>query len=296
MYETLKHASLRLHDFYWILKPVAIVFAWLVIDRASQTLVRRISGAAEKRLLARVPEPQVQKTISYRMLTLNQLAQQGTRALLAVVMGLLLLDSIGINMRPVIAGVGIVGLGLSLAAQNIIRDYLNGFFILFEDQYNVGDFVTVTTGSGSFSGTVEYFSLRATKIRSLDGSLASIPNSSIQTVSNSTQTWSAAVVELGITYESDYKKAMDLAHKVADELASDKANMVSGTPDVQGINSFGDSAVVLRVILKTEAGQQWQLARLFRARVKDAFDANGIGLAYPQVVVHNAPDSDGNSK
>ncbi|MDL2298486.1 mechanosensitive ion channel family protein [Synergistaceae bacterium OttesenSCG-928-D05] len=281
MNETIKQILGHLQNFYWIIKPAALLVSWLIADKLATRLVRRLCRATTNRIRNKVQDHQTQKTMLYRAQTICQLSTQTARGFVAVVMGFWLLDSVGLDMRPVIAGVGIVGLGLSLAAQNIIRDYLNGFLILFEDQYNVGD--TITTNS--YTGTVEHFSLRATKIRDISGSLITIPNSLIQTVSNANKNWSAAIVDLGIAYEADYKKAMELAQEVADALMSDPANMIIDKPAVQGINSFGDNAVGLRIIIKTNAGQQWAVGRLFRAKIKDAFETQGIALAYPKLVI-----------
>jgi len=288
MQETMTLILEQVEKFYWIIKPLVLLFVWLIADKIAQKFVLRLCRATETRIKHRVHDKQTQTQLAFRAQTICQLSTQTARGLVAIVMGFWVMDSVGIDMRPVVAGVGIVGLGLSLAAQNIIRDYLNGFLILFEDQFNVGDSIT----TNGFTGTVEHFSLRATQIRDISGNLISIPNSAIQTVSNANKNWSAAIIDLGITYESDYKKAMAVAQQIADELAADPANMVIDKPAVQGINSFGDNSVGLRVIIKTLAGQQWGLGRVFRAKIKDRYNAEGIDLAYPQLVIHkNSADS-----
>lgn len=274
-------------DFYWVIRPVLLLVVWYCLDIGLKKLMERFFRATSERVKNRLTEPIAQRVAAQRMLTLYHLTTQIFRALIATVMIFVLLGMIGIDMRPIIAGVGVVGLALSLAAQNIIRDYITGFLILFEDQFNVGDFVS----TGGFSGTVEAFSLRSTKLRDFGGSLIIIPNSSIQSVQNYNKVWSAALVDISISYESDYKKAMSIAAEIAVNMAADPTNSIIETPITQGIVNFNDNAVMLRTIIKTAPGEQWVVGRTYRQKLKDAYDANGIFFALPRLTVH-APAGD----
>lgn len=275
-------------NFYWIIRPVILIVVWYCADTALKKIMARFYAVALERIKSRATGVALRRSATQRAVTLYRLIAQILRGVLATVMSFLLLDMIGIDMRPVVAGVGVVGLALSLAAQNLIRDYITGFMILFEDQFNVGDFIS----AAGFSGTVEEFSLRSTKLRDVSGSLIIIPNSSILTVQNYNKAWSAALVDIGISYESDYKKALDIAAEVAGEMAGDPANSIIETPVTQGIVSFNDNAVMLRTIIKTDAGQQWVVGRTYRQKLKDAFDLNGIVFAHPRLIVHAPNDGE----
>lgn len=271
-----------LKNFYWIIRPVVLLVVWRCADLGLQKLIERFYDATTNRIQSRVKNTISQRVMLQRVSTLYQLATQLLRGFVAFVMFFYLLNLFGIDMWPVIAGVGIVGLSLSLAVQNIVRDYLTGFLILFEDQFNVGDYIS----AGGYSGTVEAFSLRSTKLRDLSGSLTIIPNSAIQAVQNYNKSWSAALIDIGISYESDYKKALDIAAEIARSMADDPSNGIIETPSTQGIVTFSDNAVMLRTIIKTYPGQQWVVGRTYRQMLKQAYDENGIILAYPRLFVH----------
>jgi len=268
---------------FWIIKPFALMFAWYVADIASRSIVKRLHSAASERIKNHVTLAAEQRTMMQRAVTIYYLMKQIVRGFIAGVMVFWIFGSIGIDMRPVLAGVGVVGLALSFAAQNIIRDYLNGFFILLEDQFNVGDYISI----GDMGGTVESFSFRATRLRDLAGNLITIPNSAIQTVQNYNKEWAAALVEISVPYEADAKKAMEIAKTVAQKMTLDQVYGIIGEPTVQGILTFNDNAVVLRTIIKTEAGLQWAAGREYRLLLKEAFDANGMSFAYPRMRVRS---------
>lgn len=294
MADAFKSFSPLIREFYWIIKPVLLLVIWYFVDLAVNILAGRFNEAAARH--AGQKNGAEQRAAVQRAVTIYSLATQIIRGLVATVMIFWALDSVGIDMRPVIAGVGVIGLALSLAAQNIIRDYINGFMILVEDQFNVGDFIT----AAGFSGTVEFFSFRSTKLRDMNGSLITIPNSAIQVVKNSSKNWSAAIIDIGISYESDYKKALEIASEIAHKMASDITNNIIEQPSTHGIITFTDSAVMLRTILKTYPGLQWAVGRDFRQKLKDAYDKRGIVFARPWLSVQNcAPaitEKEGNSE
>lgn len=292
MAEKLKPLLSFFKDFYWVVRPAILIAVWYCADVALKKLTERFYLAAADRIRHRFAGAAAQREALQRALTLYHLTKQVLRAIVATVMVFLLLDMIGIDMRPVIAGVGVVGLALSLAAQNIIRDYITGFMILFEDQFNVGDFIN----AGGFSGTVEAFSLRSTRLRDISGALIIIPNSAIQSVQNYNKVWSAALVDIGISYESDYKKALSIAAEVAEKMAEDPANSIVETPVTQGIVTFNDNAVMLRTIIKTDPGQQWVVGRTYRQKLKDAYDEQGIIFAHPRLIVHSQGEGGASGK
>lgn len=269
-----------------LLVPIVLIAVWFLLDWLLRVSLRHMMRVTAARIRSSDVDEVKKQSLEQRMRTIQQLTRQLLRVLLAVVMLFWVLGSIGIDLRPVIAGIGVVGLGISLAAQNIIRDYINGFLILVEDQYNVGDWIEIN----SSQGTVELFTLRATRLRDIEGNLIIIPNSTVQTVVNYTKGWSMAVVRVSITYEADYAKARSIMQGLAKEMADAETGTILDAPVFHGITNFGDNSVDMRVLIKTQPGRQWDVSRRYRERLKELFDAQGIGFAYPQIVVHRADD------
>ncbi len=265
-----------------IFTPLVLIVVWFLLDCALKWLFRRGFKVAAARLCNTTSDDVLRRSLEYRLKTIRQLSTQLARVVLALLMGSWVLGSMGIDVRPVIAGIGVAGLGISLAAQNIIRDYINGFIILIEDQYNVGDWIEINT----YSGTVCLFTLRATRLRDIEGNLVIVPNGAVQTVVNYTKEWSVAVIKVGITYEADYAKARKIIEELGKEMVEGQGNIILDAPTFQGITDFSPNAVDMRILIKTLPGQQWAVARSFREKIKERFDAENISFAYPQVVVH----------
>ncbi len=265
-----------------IVRVIFLFALWYIASRASNKALRHVFDAA----IQKIPEGSsgtiARDAIIQRLKTIRQLITQLSRVVIGLLMGFWILGSVGIDVRPIIAGIGVVGIAVSLAAQNVIRDFINGILILIEDQYNVGDWVEI----GKLSGSVEKFTLRVTRLRDFDGNMVVIPNSTIQTVVNYTKIWSVAVVKVGITYESDYRKALRIMQDLADEMAEKEGTFIIETPVVQGITEFAENSVNMRAMLKTSPGMQWSVGREYRMRLKERFDRDNIEFAYPQVVVH----------
>jgi moderate conductance mechanosensitive channel len=189
----------------------------------------------------------------------------------------------GISVGPLIAGAGIVGVAIGFGAQSLVRDFLTGIFMLVEDQYGVGDVIDV----GEAVGLVEEVTLRTTRLRDLEGRVWYIPNGEIRRVGNLSQKWGRAVLDVGVSYDTDLDQAMAVMKRVADELWHedlDGAHIIE-EPEVIGVNAFGDSEITLRVMMKTEPIHQFKVGRELRKRVKEAFDREGIEIPFPQRTV-----------
>lgn len=202
-------------------------------------------------------------------------------ALLWVGIGFIVaLSVIGVNIAPVLAGLGILGVAVSLASQNLIRDGINGFLIILEDQYAVGDVIQVD----SFTGLVENINLRITQLRDSEGRLITIPNSEIKIVANFSSHWSRADLQIPIPYQADVDRALRLVKEVGETLSQDLEwqEILLESPQVLGIEHFGDRGVMIRIWIKTQPLKQWDTAREFRRRLKIAFDQAGIPLPLPQ--------------
>lgn len=200
---------------------------------------------------------------------------KGVSKVIWITLGLIaILDTLEIPVAPVIAGLGIIGLALSFGSQNLIRDVLHGIFILFEDHYAVGDYITV----GTTSGYVEYMNLRITQIRGKEGRLTTLQNGSINEIHNQTKDWARVDLTPTISYESDINIALDIMKKTIEEMSNEiewKTSIV--TPIVAlGVNNFTDYGVELIIKIKTRPNSQWAVAREFRRRLKYAFDQHEI--------------------
>ena len=268
------------HDLF---RPGAILVAWWVLDRLGARGIRRFFTKAEAGIEVDDGGESKREASLKRLRTLRGISLQLFRWTLAAIAMLTLVGSLGVDVRSILTGLGIAGLALSLAAQNIIRDFLNGVFIIFEDQFAVGDVVKIDGNSG----VVEVFTLRTTRLRTLDGELVTIPNGSIATVMNFTKKWSRARIEVGVDYGTDIPAALATMGRVAQELAEEMPGKIIEAPAVlEGILGFEASALTLRVLLKTVPGAQWGIAAAYRLRLKKAFDAADISISFPQLDVH----------
>jgi moderate conductance mechanosensitive channel len=204
---------------------------------------------------------------------------------LVTVMALLATLNVFIDITPLLAGAGILGLAFSFGAQSIVKDTIAGFFILLENQFVVGDFIEVA----GKSGTVERMTLRAVTLRDGDGTMHVVPNGQITTVSNRTRKWSRAVVDVSVSYAADTDRVVEVLKQELEAFAADPAwkDRVEEPPEVQGVESLGESAVVLRTRVKVQAGTQWEVARELRRRFKKRLDAEGIEIPVPQLGIEH---------
>jgi moderate conductance mechanosensitive channel len=202
---------------------------------------------------------------------------------------LVVLWGTGVNIAPILAGAGILGLAISLASQNLIKDAINGFFIILEDQYAVGDVITV----GEVGGLVENINLRITQLRDAEGRLITIPNSEIKIVANLSSQWSRADITIPVSYQADVDQALDVLNQVTDGMLNDRnwREMIWESPQILGVENFCDRGVMIRVWITTEPLKQWEVAREFRRRVKIALDSAGIPIPLLQQQVWFKQDS-----
>jgi len=185
-----------------------------------------------------------------------------------------------IDIAPLLASLGAVGLAVSLGTQTLVKDFVGGLFILLEGQYNIGDVIQV----GEVSGVVERFTLRATYVRDVSGKLYIVPNGDVRIVSNVTRDWSRAMVDIGVAYEENLDRAVAVLEDVAETFSNDPdyGPQLLERPQVLGPLSLGDWAVTVRVMVKTQAGKQWGVAQELRKRILAACDREGITLPYPR--------------
>ncbi|WNM57347.1 mechanosensitive ion channel family protein [Candidatus Nitrospira allomarina] len=195
---------------------------------------------------------------------------------IAVVMGL---DQIGLDITPIIASAGIVGLAVGFGAQNLVRDVINGFFMILENQVRVGD-VAVVNGTG---GLVEGISFRTITLRDQAGTVHIFPNGTVTTLANMTKDWSAYVMNIGVAYKEDTDRVTAIMREVGKDLQQDEqlGRKILEPIEIMGVDAFGESEVVIKARIKTLPIEQWGVGREYRRRLKKAFDQNGIEIPFP---------------
>ena len=266
--------------------PVLVLALWVVTDRIIVAL-KKMPAPTLRFIFRRTTEERQREAIARRTSTFRGLLFQVIRLFSWLFFTSLFMWSMGVNLAPILTGVGIMGLAISLGAQNIFRDFLNGFFIITEDQFNVGDWVDI----GSYSGTVEEFNLRSTRLRNTEGQLIMIPNSSIMQIVNHTKEWAVAKVDIGTAYGANTAEALAVMEECAAEVHSKYVADILEKPTILGIIDFRPSDVLLRALIKTVAGRQWEIGRAYRRILKQKFDERGIDIPIPQIQVHQAKDT-----
>ena len=244
---------------------------------------RSTAQAAAARDMATATTRRVQ-----RAKTMGDLLKSMITGILVAIIGTMVLSELDVNIAPIIASAGIIGLALGFGAQSLVKDFLSGIFMIFEDQYGVGDVVDI----GNAVGTVEAVSLRVTRLRDLSGTVWYVPNGEILRVGNMSQNWSRAVVDVGVGYGEDLARVKRVLQDVAHDLWDDEdfKGVIIEEPEVTGVEALAPDAVTLRVLLKTAPMQQWSVARELRQRVKARFDHEGIEIPLPQRVVWHRQD------
>jgi small conductance mechanosensitive channel len=219
-----------------------------------------------------------------RAQTISAIAKNVATAVVCVVTGLMLLTEIGINTTPVLASLGVIGVALGFGAQQLVGDLIAGFFHIFENQIRVGD-VAVINGTG---GLVEEIRLRTTILRGLDGTVHTFRNGSINTLSNMTKDYSYFLMDLGVAYKEDTDKVCEVVRAVGADMQNDETFSPSILEPVEilGVNNFADSAVEIKLRMKTIPIQQWAVGREFRRRLKYALDAKGIEIPFPHQTIY----------
>jgi small-conductance mechanosensitive channel len=255
---------------------VVWVFAWLaywVVKRIARRIIATVDDGDDSTMTA----------AEKRGHTVAQLLRSVGRVVILIIAGLLTVGQF-IPIGPLLAAASILGLAVSFGAQSLVKDVIAGFFILVENQFAVGDVIE----AGGKSGTVERMTLRVAMLRDLRGVLHIVPNGQITTVSNLTRSWSRAVVEVGVGYGTDLDAALSVFRDELEKFRADPAwkTRFEGESDVLGVEQLGEHGVIIRTMLRTVPGAQWEVAREFRRRIKNRLDAEGIEIPYPQRTVH----------
>ncbi|TDD84985.1 mechanosensitive ion channel family protein [Actinomadura darangshiensis] len=279
----------------WLDKPL-ITLLWIIVTFVVALIVKNVAH----RMITKVTLRMAEGTMSDRVKERSRTVFEGSPALLnkrraqraqtlgsvlrsiasILIMGTAafsILGSLGLNLAPILASASVIGVAVGFGAQNIVKDFLAGLFMLLEDQYGVGDFIDV----GTAKGTVEAVTLRVTRMRDMDGIVWYVPNGEIKKVGNESQNWGRAVLDIPVDIQEDTEKVKELLQRTADEMAADApwSDIVLEEPSVWGVQALAGDAIVIRVVLKTAPGKQGDVARELRERVKRAFDEAGVTVA-----------------
>lgn len=269
----------------WVIVQVpSIIILTLIfigLMRLLSFIVKRLKKAATRRVHRDVNIDDAEGL--KRIETLTSIIFGVGKIFLWTIFILILLSKININIGPILASAGIVGLAVGFGAQELVRDCISGFFMLLEDQIRKGD-VAIINGT---TGTVEKIEMRTTTLRDTSGIVHIFQNGKINTLSNMTKGWSAIVVDIGVAYKEDTDKVNEVLKLVGDEQMKDPAwAAIILAVDLWGVDQFADSAVILKVKITTKSGQQWAASREFRRRVKKAFDARNIEIPFPHLSIY----------
>ncbi len=283
--------------FEWLSGPVgqAVLqrLATIILIVAVALIVWEVVSAAIEQYLAGKDRDGNTITRSQRAQTLLPLVRNVVLVVLAVMVILTVLSELGINIGPLIAGAGIVGLAVGFGAQTMVKDFITGFFILIEDTVAVGDIVEL----GGHSGKVEAMSIRSIQLRDFSGQVHRIPFSEVTTTVNKSKEFSFATFDIGVGYSEDIDRCIEVIRDVGNKMAADEeyAAVIDGDMNIMGVQALGDSAVVIRARIQVKPGKQFGLQRAFNRLIKIRFDKEGIEIPFPHRTLYFGEDSSGNA-
>ena len=266
------------------------VFDILAVLFLSGILIR-LGKLAIRNLFKVKPNASLMRVSQRREVTLTKLLENVLTYVVFFVAAMTILSIFGINVEAMIAGAGIVGLAVGFGAQSLVKDVITGFFIIFEDQFSVGDYVRI----GLFEGTVEEIGLRTTKIKSYTGEINIIPNGNILEVTNYSLNNSLAVLDIGIAYENDINKTEKILEDLLAALPGKYPEIV-GTPTLLGLQQFAPSEMILRIVAETKPMEHWYIGRMIRKEIKLALEKHGIQAPYPRLVMYSRNGEETTSK
>ncbi|MDD9914779.1 MAG: mechanosensitive ion channel [Rhodospirillaceae bacterium] len=284
------------------------IFSWFASDAGRFVLGRAIMivlivgvavvaweiiGALIERYLAATDADGDTVTRSQRARTLLPLLRNVFTVVLAVVVTMTVLSELGLNIGPLLAGAGVVGLAVGFGAQTLVKDVITGVFILLEDSIHAGDVVEVA----GHSGVVEAVTIRTIRLRDVSGTIHTVPFSDVSSIKNMTRDFSFAFMEIGVAYREDIDAVITVIEELGAELRADPdfSDRILEDIQVQGLDRFDDSAVIVRARIKTKPLQQWGVRRAFNLRMKRRFDELGIEIPFPHQTIYFGEDRDGNA-
>lgn len=262
---------------------IEIIFIFIGA-RILLAILRKAIKSTERRLIKSRQKEGDYNEVEKRLSTLSNLILQGVSMAVWLTTALIILEKIGVNIGPLLAGAGILGLAVGFGAQNLVKDVISGFFIILENQIRVGDYAILNGTDGS----VERINFRTTVLRDMSGTVHIFPNGSIEKISNMTKEWSAYIFQIGVAYKENTDNVTDHMKEVLALMLQDDVfgPLILEEPEILGVDQLGDSAVVIKGRIKTVPGNQWKVRREFLRRVKLRFDANNIEIPFPHQTLY----------
>lgn len=259
------------------IKVLGILIVLFILSQMSKWIVRWLEKFIPEK------DPLQAEEAKKRAQTLGNILRHALLITIFFIALLMILGELGIQLGPLLATAGIGALAISFGAQSLVKDVINGFFIILENQYRIGD---VIEGAG-VSGLVESVTLRRTVLRDLEGRVHIIPNGQIKIVSNLSKEWSRSVLDVGISYREDVDQVIDLLSQIGRELEAEEPykGAIFEPLQILGVEQFGESQLVIRVMVKTAPLKQWEVGRELRRRIKSRFDEKGIQIPLPHRVL-----------
>jgi small conductance mechanosensitive channel len=255
-----------------------LVIGGFIAVRLSSFILVKIRMAFED------DDPETQNEREKRAETMTKVVRNLLTIIVWSIVGMMILRELGVDIGPILAGAGVIGLAIGFGAQTLVKDFLSGMFILIENQFRVGDVIS----AAGHAGLVEEISLRTTTLRDLEGKVHVIPNGQIAVVTNMTKEWSRFMIDVGVAYKEDVDHVMQVLKEVGETMTSDPAfsPLILEPLSILGVDSFGDSSVNIRVMFTTKPLQQWTVGREFRRRIKNTFDERGIEIPFPHTTLY----------
>lgn len=268
----------------WLLtsgvKIIFIIIAALILNKVITSFIEKAV-----RIAVRPDKNSSAEAEAKREDTLIQIFSTTSKISILLITGLMVLQEFGVEIAPILAAAGIVGLAFGFGGQYLIRDIISGLFIILENQYRIGDIVNFDNAGGE----VIEISLRKTTLRDLDGTVHHIPHGEIKKVSNLSKDFSRINIDMGVGYSSNLEHVITVINSVGTALANDPLwkNAIISAPQFLRVNDFADSAIMLKILGETLPSKQWEVAGELRKRLKVAFDKEGIEIPFPQMTLHH---------
>jgi small-conductance mechanosensitive channel len=268
----------------WLIEhgiPILIIVVvgavlWLALNKLLPPIVRRA--------VVRTKDKESKEGMEKRANTLVSIFKGIGRVFIVIVVIMMILPELGVDIVPLVAGLGIAGFALGFGAQYLIRDLIAGIFIILENQYRVGDVVRVA----DIGGLVEEITLRKTVLRDLDGIVHHVPNGEIRAASNFTRRFARVNLNISVAYDTDLDHAISVINRVGKELANDEKwrEKIISPPKVERVDNLGDSGIEIKILGDVKPIQQWAVMGELRLRLKKAFDVEGIEIPWPHTKVY----------
>lgn len=262
------------------LRIFLIILGALILLKVSQRVINKIASMLSKEGHELVSAQEKEK----RIVTITNLLSGVATISILLVSLMMILKEIGMEIAPIIAGAGIIGLAVGFGAQNLVKDIISGFFILVENQIRVGD-VAVINGT---AGLVEEINLRTIVLRDLEGTMHVFPNGTIESLANKSKGWSRYVIDVGVAYKEDVDNVMKTLEEIGNSMMHDIVfrDLILEPLEILGVDNFGSSEIVIKCMIKTQPLKQWDVGRELRRRIKIKFDEEGIEIPFPHLSLY----------